>query len=72
MIRTVARGAWHLAPQIIHPSQLGPFVYVIAAAALGLSWGWVAWRSRALRWVGLSHLITDASGLKNALFFLAP
>jgi hypothetical protein len=64
-------GLWHLAPQIIHPSAIGPVTYVAAAMALGLSWGWVAWRSGSLRWVSVSHLATDASGLPNALFFLA-
>jgi membrane protease YdiL (CAAX protease family) len=64
-------GAWHLAPQMIHPSPLGPIAYVVSATALGLSWGWVAWRTGSVRWVTLSHVITDASGIRNALFFLA-
>jgi hypothetical protein len=34
----VGFGLWHLAPQVIHPSSLGPVVYVVAATALGLSW----------------------------------
>jgi membrane protease YdiL (CAAX protease family) len=63
-------GVWHLAPQVIHPSATGPLVYVIAATALGLSWGWVAWRTGSLRWVGVSHVFTDASGIRNAAFFL--
>ncbi len=63
-------GLWHLAPQVIHPSPVGPVVYVVSATALGLSWGWVAWRSGALRWVSVSHVVTDGSGLRNAVFFL--
>ncbi len=66
----VGFGAWHLAPQVIHPSSLGPVAYVVAATALGLSWGWVAWRSGSLRWVAVSHVLTDGSGIRNALFFL--
>ena len=64
-------GAWHLAPQVIHPSALGPLVFTIAATVLGLSWGWVAWRTGSLRWVSVSHVMTDGSGLKSSLFFLA-
>src|SRR4051794_40067669 len=60
-------GAWHLAPQGIHPSTLGPLVYVVSATALGLSWGAVAWRTGSLRWVTVSHFTTDASGIRNAL-----
>jgi membrane protease YdiL (CAAX protease family) len=66
----VGFGLWHLAPQVIHPSALGPFAYVLSATALGLSWGWVAWRTGALRWVTASHVVTDASGIRNALFFI--
>jgi hypothetical protein len=63
-------GAWHLAPQVIHPAAMSPAIFVAASVALGLSWGWVAWRSGSLRWVSVSHLLTDGSGLRNALFFL--
>jgi uncharacterized protein len=63
-------GAWHLAPQVIHPAATSPAVFVAASTALGLSWGWVAWRTGSLRWVSVSHVLTDASGLRNALFFL--
>jgi Type II CAAX prenyl endopeptidase Rce1-like len=63
-------GAWHVAPQVIHPSSMGPAGYAIAATALGLSWGWVAWRTRSLRWTSVSHVLTDGSGIRNAVFFL--
>ncbi len=65
-------GAWHVAPQVIHASPMGRGVYGGAATALGLSWGWVAWRGRSLRWVSISHVITDGSGLTNARFFVGP
>jgi membrane protease YdiL (CAAX protease family) len=63
-------GAWHAAPQVIHRSPMGTTRYVIAATALGLSWGWTAWRSRSVRAVLASHAVTDASGVGNARYFL--
>lgn len=66
----VGFGVWHLAPQVIHASSMGAGVYVASAVALGLSWGWVAWKTRSLRWVSVSHVFTDGSGLRNAVFFL--
>ena len=66
---SIGVGLWHAAPQVIHPSSLSVLTYVIAAAALGLSWGWVAMRTRSLRWTLLSHIVTDASGLGNVSFF---
>jgi membrane protease YdiL (CAAX protease family) len=63
-------GAWHLAPQVIHPSTSGSPAYVSAATLLGLSWGWVAYRTGTLRWVAASHVLTDGAGLQNARYFL--
>jgi membrane protease YdiL (CAAX protease family) len=66
----VGFGAWHLAPQVVHPSAMGASRYVAAATALGLSWGWVAYRTGTIRWTGLSHLMTDGSGLRNSRSFI--
>jgi uncharacterized protein len=63
-------GAWHVAPQVIHGSAAGPIAFAAGATAIGLSWGWVAWRTGSLRWVSVSHLLTDGSGIRNSLFFL--
>jgi hypothetical protein len=49
---------------------MGPAPFVIASLALGMSWGWVAFRTGSLRLVGISHVLTDGSGLRNALFFI--
>lgn len=62
--------AWHFAPQTIHPSAMGPVVFVAASLALGLSWGWVAFRTGSLRSISLSHVLTDGSGLRSAAFFI--
>ena len=61
---------WHLAPQVIHPSRMGSGRYTAASLALGLSWGYVAWTNRSVRWTTLSHVLTDGSGIENARFFL--
>ena len=67
---SVGFALWHLAPQVIHPSKMGNLRYVGASLALGLSWGWVAWSTGSVRWTTLSHVVTDASGSRNSLFFL--
>jgi membrane protease YdiL (CAAX protease family) len=66
----VGFAAWHLAPQVIHPSALGSGVFVAASFSLGLSWGWVAFRTGSLRLVSISHVVTDGSGIRSALYFL--
>jgi membrane protease YdiL (CAAX protease family) len=62
--------AWHFAPQVIHPSPMGPGVFVTASFFLGLSWGWVAFKTGGLRLVSISHVVTDGSGIRSALYFL--
>jgi membrane protease YdiL (CAAX protease family) len=62
--------AWHLAPQVIHPSKMGGASYVTASLALGLSWSLAARRAGSIRWTTLSHIATDGSGLANAEFFI--
>jgi uncharacterized protein len=62
-------GAFHLAPQLLRPSHDGCVVFALAATALGLSWGWVAFATGSLRDVAIAHALTDASGLGGARFF---
>ncbi len=63
---------WHLAPQAVHPTAMPGGVPAFLAGALffGLCWGWVARRSRSIRWVVISHVLTDFLGL-GALVYLA-
>jgi membrane protease YdiL (CAAX protease family) len=66
----VGFAAWHFAPQVIHPSSMGSSVFVLASLVLGLSWGWVAFRTGSLRLVSISHVLTDGSGIRSALYFI--
>jgi hypothetical protein len=67
----VGFAAWHFAPQVVHPSSMGPGVFVMASFFLGLSWGWVAFQTGGLRLVSISHIFTDGSGIRSALYFLS-
>lgn len=63
-------GIWHLAPQVIFPNQMpgGRISLVASAIVLGLMWGWVAWRTRSIRWTTLSHVLMDFSGLGGRVY----
>ena len=55
---------WHLVPLASHPSSLRRRVELLAGAALiGVSYGWIAFRTRSLALVAPAHALTDASGL---------
>jgi hypothetical protein len=60
---------WHLAPTSVRPARQGR-VFLAGSALIGAGFGWVAWRTRSLRWTLPAHLVTDASGLSAARFWL--
>jgi membrane protease YdiL (CAAX protease family) len=62
--------AWHFAPQLILPSQLGRGRFVAGSAAVGLASTAAAWTSGGLRQVVVAHAMTDACGVRAARFRL--
>lgn len=61
---------WHLAPQVILPSRLGRWRFVLGSAVVGAASVVSAWRGKGLRWAIVSHLLTDACGVTVARFRL--
>lgn len=56
---------WHLAPlAAMRRWSRAPGV-LAGAALIGFGYGWVAWRTRSLRWTILPHILTDASGIRS-------
>jgi membrane protease YdiL (CAAX protease family) len=57
---TVGFAIWHLSPQIVFPSEgglVGIIIFVILTFFLGLSYGWVSYRTNSIKWNALSHSI---------------
>lgn len=65
-------GLWHYAPQSVITSSYpgGAHSLVLFAVILGLMWGWVAWKTKSIRWATIAHIILDFSGL-GALFYFS-
>jgi hypothetical protein len=61
--------AWHLAPASVRPPRRGK-LFLAGSALIGGGFGWVAWRTRSLRLTLPAHVVTDASGLSAARFWL--
>ena len=61
---------WHLAPQIVLPSRMGRWQFVLGAALVGSASTVSVWRSKGLRNCLLPHLVTDACGVTAARFRL--
>jgi membrane protease YdiL (CAAX protease family) len=66
----VGFGYWHLAPQVIFPSTMpgGAFAFATMSIFMGLVYGWVVRQSGSLRWVTISHILTDLMGLAGLAF----
>jgi membrane protease YdiL (CAAX protease family) len=60
---------WHLGPASVRHPQHGN-AFLAGTALIGIGFGWVAWRTRSLRWTLPAHVATDASGLPAARFWL--
>ena len=61
---------WHLAPQIVLPSRMGRWQFVLGAGVVGSASAASAWRSKGLRNCLLPHIATDACGVTAARFRL--
>jgi len=61
---------WHLAPQIVLPSRMGRWQFVLGAGFVGMCNLASAWRNNGLRNSVLSHTATDACGVSAARFRL--
>jgi len=68
---TVGFAVWHFAPQSVFPNpRPGATVsLVVAAGIVGLMWGWVAHKTKSIRWTTLSHILFDFSGLGGRVYF---
>lgn len=60
---------WHISPQLVFPSETGIIPFVISTFFLGLSYGWIAYRTRTIRWTSLSHSLNGILALGG---YLAP
>ena len=61
---------WHLAPQIVFPSRHGRISFLGGAALVGAVSARATWKSHGLRWTLGPHILTDACGVRAALFRL--
>jgi membrane protease YdiL (CAAX protease family) len=67
---TLGFALWHVSPQVIFPNSRpgGAVSFVVAAGIWGLCYGWVAWRTRSIRWTTVSHALLDFSGLGARIY----
>jgi membrane protease YdiL (CAAX protease family) len=67
---SVMFGYWHLSPQVIFASQMpgGAFAFATTSIFMGLTFGWIAKKTRSIRYTTTAHILTDFMGLAGFAF----
>jgi uncharacterized protein len=63
---------WHLAPyaQTADSTPLEYVVVTVGGLIFGLCWGYVAWRTRTIRWSVYSHILTNIASMVALSFVM--
>jgi uncharacterized protein len=62
---------WHIVPLSVHNNSMpgGMASYLAGALVIGLSYGWVAWRTGSIRWTVMSHVVMNFLGMGATIYF---
>lgn len=60
---------WHISPRAVQSNSVGTFSFILGALLMGLCWGYVAWRTKSIRWTVVSHMIVNLPWLAGFYFF---
>jgi uncharacterized protein len=61
---------WHIAPQLIFPSDRGIFPFVLSTFFLGLAYGWIAFRTGSARWTAISHSLSGVIAVGGPITYI--
>lgn len=48
---------WHVSPQLVIPAESGIWPFVVSTLFLGISYGWISYRTGSIKWNVISHSI---------------
>ena len=48
---------WHFSPQLVYPAEMGEVAFVISTLFLGLSFNWIAYKTKSIRWSVVIHVL---------------
>jgi membrane protease YdiL (CAAX protease family) len=66
---SVGFALWHISPQLVLPAESGVWPFVISTFFLGIGYGWIASRTRSVRWPAIAHSL---GGILSLGGFIAP
>lgn len=60
---------WHICPQLVKPAENGMWIFVLSTFFLGISYGWISFKTGSIRWNAISHSI---GGILDLGGYIAP
>lgn len=64
---SVGFALWHLSPQLVFPAETGVWSFVVSTLFLGISYGWIVYRTRSTRWPAMAHALGGILSLGGAI-----
>ena len=58
---------WHISPQLVFPAEHGIWPFVISTFFLGISYGWISYKTRTIKWNAISHSLGGILDLGGAI-----
>jgi membrane protease YdiL (CAAX protease family) len=58
---------WHISPQLVVPAETGEWAFVASTFFLGISYGWISYRTGSIKWNAISHSIGGILDLGGAI-----
>lgn len=58
---------WHISPQLVIPAETGIWPFVLSTFFLGISYGWISYRTSSIKWNAISHSIGGILDLGGAI-----
>lgn len=65
---TLMFALWHLSPRAVQSAGASTFSFLLGALLMGLCWGFIAWKTKSIRWTVISHIIVNLPWLAGFYF----
>lgn len=64
---SVGFALWHLSPQLVVPAETGAWPFVASTFFLGISYGWISYRTGSINWNAISHSLGGILDMGGAI-----
>jgi membrane protease YdiL (CAAX protease family) len=64
---SVGFALWHISPQLVVPAETGVWPFVASTFFLGISYGWISYRTGSIKWNAISHTLGGILDIGGAI-----